>query len=357
LIAAVDGLAANSFKKWEVSVRIIIAGTVGLAAVLMASHVFAEPMLDKVKARGELKCGVGDPTPGWHSLDNNNRWVGFGVDYCRAIATAVIGDPEKVVIMPIGWAQAYEALRSGEVDVVTTSHTYRVERDTGLGVNFPTVYFYSGITVMSRKENNIKSFEDLAGATICYTSGSSDEGTVMDWFRSKGLEYNALPFDNMTAVSEAYSKGRCDAFATEPALLAGFKASYPNADDHVILSDLFAVDGIGPMVEEGDEQWTNVVRTVIFATIAADQFGINSGNVDAEADTSKNAEVLRLLGKEGEHGKHLGLSQTWALDLLKQVGSYSEIYDRNLGAKSSIKLEAGQNTLVQDGGLQYSPHF
>lgn len=336
----------------------IAAGIAGLAATLvMMSTAFAEPVLDKVNARGALKCGVGDPTPGWHSLDNNNRWVGFGVDFCRAIAVATLGDPEKVVIMPIGWAQAYEALRSGEVDVVTTSHTYRVERDTGLGINFPAVYFYSGITIISRKENDIKSFEDLAGATICYVSGSSDEGTVMDWYRSKGLQYNALPFDTITAASEAYAKGRCDAFATEPALLAGFKASYPDPDAHAILPDLFAVDGIGPMVKEGEEQWNNIVRSVIFATIAADQFGVHSGNVDDEAGASKNAEVLRLLGKEGEHGKHLGLSATWAHDIIKSVGSYSEIYDRNLGTKSPIKLDAGQNNLVQNGGLQYSPHF
>lgn len=337
--------------------RRLMTGLAGLAALLAVAQSAEASMLDKVKQRGELRCGVGDPTPGWQSLDNNNRWVGFGVDFCRAIATATLGSAEKAVIMPIGWAQAYESLRSGEIDVSTTSHTYRVERDTGLKVNFPAVYFYSGIAIMTRKQTEVKSFSDLAGATICYISGSSDEATVADWFRAKGLEYKALPFDTMTAVSEAYAKGRCDAFATEPALLAGFKASYADADEHVILPELFSVDGNGPMVAEGDEQWNNIIRSVIFATIAADQFGITSENVDAQTESSTIAEVRRLLGKEGEHGKNMGLSPSWAHDVIKQVGNYSQIYDRNLGLKSAIKLEPGLNATVSQHGLHYSPHF
>lgn len=337
--------------------KMIVAGLVGLVSLLAATGGQAATMVEKVKERGELRCGVGDPTPGWHSLDNNNRWVGFGVDYCRAIAAAVLGDAQKVAILPIGWAQSYEALRSGEVDVVTTSHTFRVERDTGLQVNFPWVYFYTGITVMTRKEVGIEAFADLAGATICHISGSSNEATVAEWYRSKGLQFKPLPFDTMTAVSEAYSKGRCDAFASEPALLAGFRSGYPDADQHAILPDLFTIDGLGPMVAEGDEQWNNVVRSVIFATIAADQFEITSKNVDEIAEKSMTAEVRRLLGREGEHGKNLGISQSWARDLIQQVGSYSQIYDRNLGAGSAIKLEPGLNTLAGRGGLLYSPQF
>ncbi|MBZ7927347.1 amino acid ABC transporter substrate-binding protein (plasmid) [Ensifer adhaerens] len=333
---------------------------VGLAAfvsLLAVSNSQAATVSEKVKERGELRCGVGDPTPGWHSLDNNNRWVGFGVDFCRAVAAAVLGDAEKVAILPIGWAQSYEALRSGEIDIATTSHTYRIERDTGLQVNFPAVYLFSGITVMTRKENEIKQFSDLAGATICHISGSSDESTVAEWFRSRDLQFKALPFDTMTAVSEAYAKGRCDAFATEPALLAGYRSSYADPDDHVILPDLFSIDAAGPMVAEGDPQWDNIVRAVISATIAADQFGINSLNVDEQFELATSAEARRLLGKEGEHGKLLGLSESWARDLIKQVGSYSQIYDRNLGMKSPTKLEPGFNALVTDGGLLFSPHF
>lgn len=331
---------------------------IGLASLLAAGTAAqAEGVLDRVKARGELRCGVGDPTPGWHSLNNDNRWVGFGVDYCRAIAAAVLGDAQKVAIMPIGWAQSYEALRSGEVDIATTSHTQRIERDTGLQVNFPSAYFFTGITVMTRKEHEIRSFEDLEGATICHISGSSDEATIAEWYRARGLKFKSLPFDTMTAVSEAYSKGRCDAFATEPALLAGFRIGYANPDEHEILNDLFSIDALGPMVAEGDEQWNNITRSVIFATIAADQYGLTPANVAEAAQNSDNASVRRLLGTEGELGKFMGLSADWGQQVITQVGSYSAIYDRNLGKDSASKIEPGFNRLVRDGGLFWSPSF
>lgn len=337
--------------------KMLGAGILGLAALMAATGAQAEGVADRVKQRGELRCGVGDPTPGWHSLDNANRWVGFGVDYCRAIAAAVLGDAKKAAIMPIGWAQAYEALRSGEIDIATTSHTRRIERDIGLQINFPTAYFYTGITVMTRKDLEIKSFADLEGATICHISGSSDEATIAEWYRAKGLEYQSLPFDTMTAVSEAYSKGRCDAFATEPALLAGFRLGYENPDEHEILSDLFSIDALGPMVAEGDEQWNNITRSVIYATIAADQYGVTAGNAAELATASENAAVRRLLGTEGEHGKFLGLAADWGLQVITQVGPYSAIYDRNLGMGSASKIEPGFNRLVSEGGLFYSPQF
>jgi general L-amino acid transport system substrate-binding protein len=220
--------------------RGLVAGIAGLAVVLAAGESIAGPTLEKIKARGELRCGVGDPTPGWHSLDANNRWVGFGVDYCRAVAVAVLGDPEKVVISPVGWPRAYEALRSNEVDVVTTSHTLRVERDAALGVNFPAPYMFSGIAAMVRKEAKIQGLADLAGATICTNNGSSEEGLIADWFKIKGLEYNALAFDGLTATSEAYAAGRCDAFATESGQLTAFKTGYAKPDEHEILPEFFA---------------------------------------------------------------------------------------------------------------------
>ncbi|TIS68562.1 MAG: transporter substrate-binding domain-containing protein [Mesorhizobium sp.] len=340
-----------------VQMKSVIAGIAGLAVISATGGAIAGPTLEKIKSRGELRCGVGDPTPGWHSLDAKNRWVGFGVDYCRAIATAVLGDPEKVVISPVGWPRAYEALRSNEVDVVTTSHTLRVERDAALGVNFPAPYMYSGITAMVRKEAGVNGLADLAGATVCTNNGSSEEGLVADWFKVNGLEYNALSFDGLTATSEAYAAGRCDAFATESGQLTAFRKGYGNPDEHEILPELFALDAMGPMVVEGDEQWNNIVRAVVFATIAADQFSINTNTVDKVLDTSTHGEVMRLLGKEGEHGRSLELSPTWSYTVLKKIGSYSEIYDRNLGAGSPIGIEPGRNVIVSKGGLLHSPYF
>ncbi len=348
----------NDSKKGNFKMKLLTTALIGLAALVTASPAArAEGVLDRVKARGELRCGVGDPTPGWHSLDNQNRWVGFGVDFCRAVSAAVLGDATKIAINPIGWAQSYEALRSGEVDIVTTSHTYKIERDTGMQVNFPTAYFFTGITVMTRKESEVRSFEDLAGATICILSGSSMEATVSEWFRAKNLPVKLVPFDTITANSEAYSKGRCDAFATEPALLAGFRQGYADAEDHEILNDLFSVDALGPMVAEGDEQWNNIVRSVIFATIAADQYGLTADNAAEIAESSDNASIRRLLGTEGELGKFMGLPADWGLKIITQVGPYSAIYDRNLGKDSASKIEPGFNRYVSEGGLLYSPGF
>jgi len=337
--------------------KILSLGITGLAVALAIAPAKADGVADRVQERGELRCGVGDPTPGWHSLDNENRWVGFGVDFCRSVAAAVLGDADRVAIMPIGWAQAYEALRAGEVDIATTSHTYRIERDSGLQVNFPTPYFFTGITVMTRKEHEVRSFSDLEGATICHISGSSDEATIAEWYRANGLSFKSLPFDTMTAVSEAYSRGRCDAFATEPALLAGFRLGYENPDDHEILTDLYSIDALGPLVAEGDEQWNNIVRSVIFATIAADQLGVTTENASDLAANSDVAAVRRLLGSEGELGKFLGLNPDWGLQVIAQVGSYSAIYDRNLGLESASMIEPGFNRIVSEGGLFYSPSF
>ena len=329
----------------------------GLSLTLCAQAATAQSMLETVQERGELRCAVGDPTPGWHSLNEDNQWVGFGVDYCRAVATAVLGDPNQIVVLPVGWAASYETLRSGEADLATTSNTFKIERDTSLGVNFPLVYFFDGTSLMVRRASGVTEFGDLAGGTICYTSGSANEAAVASWFRKNNLEFNGLAFDTMTAVSEAYAANRCDGFATEPSTLIGFKLGYTDPDEHVILEDLFSVDGFGPMVAEGDELWNNIVRTVVYATIFADTHGVNSSNVDDMLESSTSTEVLRLLGREAQHGANLGLDPLWAANVIRAVGSYSEIFDRNLGAGSAIQLEPGLNRVIANGGLLHSPTF
>ena len=333
--------------------------TLTALAVLMAAPgvAWAQSTLERVVERGELRCAVGDPTPGWHALNSDNEWTGFGVDYCRAIATAVLGDPDAAVILSVGFNAAFDSVRSGEADVITTSHTFKLEREAGLGMNFPAVYFYSGTTVMVRESLGIESFADLAGATICYTAGSANEASVSSWFRTNGLEYNALTFEALPALSEAYAGGRCDAFANEPPTLAGFRVSYDNPDEHVVLPELFAVDAFGPLVAEGDEQWTNVVASVVYSTIFADIQEVTSENVDDVLGSSNNPEILRLLGQEGEHGSSLGLAPDWALGVIRTVGSYSEIFERNLGEASGINLDRGKNTIARDGGLLHAPAF
>ncbi|KWV55149.1 hypothetical protein AS026_37885 [Rhizobium altiplani] len=323
--------------------------------LITAINAHAGVTIDKIKSRGELYCGGQAEGLGFHTPDTAGNWKGFAVDYCRALATALLNDPGKYVYKPMSFVQTFTALQTGEVDIITTSTTYTVSRDAVLGLEFPRVYFYSGNAFMVKKSANVSGPKDLSGATICNITGSTNVSSVDDYFRKNGMTYTPVNFDKIDDAFNAYKSDRCDAISQEPPVLASFRSSLGNPDDNVILDTTISKEPFAPVVLEKDPDWVNLVRQTINATITAEELGVTAANVEEIAKTSKDPEVRRLLGAEGDIGTKMSLANDWVVKVVKAVGNYGEIYDRNLGAQSVLKIPRGVNNLWSNGGLIYSP--
>lgn len=335
--------------------KVLTATAATLTLLVMTIDAHAGAAIDKIKARGEVYCGGQPEGLGFHTPDPSGNWRGFAVDYCRALATALFNDPGKFVYKPMSFVQTFTALQTGEVDIITTSTTYTVSRDAVLGYEFPRVYFYSGNAFMVKRSANVASPKDLNGAAICNITGSTNISSVDDYFRKNGMTYTQVNFDKIDDAFNAYKSDRCDAISQEPPVLASFRTSLGNPDDNIILETTISKEPFSPVVLETDPQWTNLVRQTINATITAEELGITSANVEEMAKTSQDPEVRRLLGAEGDIGSKMNLANDWVINVVKAVGNYGEIYERNLGEQSALKIPRGVNNLWSNGGLIYSP--
>ncbi|HEY4200649.1 MAG TPA: amino acid ABC transporter substrate-binding protein [Devosiaceae bacterium] len=313
--------------------------------------------LDDVKAHGAVKCGVPGPTPGFAYTDNDGKAKGFNVDLCRAVAAAIFGDPSKFETTILGPTQNLTTLAAGGIDLLVSNVTWTVNRDNGAGNEFTQVTFYDGQGFVVPKASGVTSVKDLDGATICVAQGTTTELNVADYFTAHDMKYNLLTFADWDAVRVAYDQGRCDAWSLDRSGLAARVLSLTKPDDHIILPDTISKEPLGPVVRQGDDQWAHVVKWAIYAMISAEENGVTSQNVDDELKNTKNAEVKRLLGADGDIGPKLGLSKDWAYNIIKTVGNYGEIYDRNVGEQSPLHLVRGANRLWTDGGLMIAPAF
>jgi len=311
--------------------------------------------LQTVISRGRLVCGVHTELLGFGYIDANGRNVGFDIDLCRAVAAAIFNDPEAVEFVPITAAERGPALQTGEVDMVARNMTWTSSREAQWG-NFTTVMFYDGQGIMVRADLGVTTIEELDGATICVTTGTTTELNLADAFRSRGLSFTPVTFEQTSAVYSAYEEGRCDAATSDKSQLAAVRAGFANPADHVILDITLSKEPLTPAVPAGDDQWMDVVRTVMWVLINAEELGVNSQNVDAMM-SSENPEVRRLLGVEGSFGQSdLGLSNDFAANVIRAVGNYGEIYDRYMGPNGlAFTLDRGMNRLWRDGGLIYAP--
>jgi len=311
--------------------------------------------LDAIKARGKVVCGVHTSLPGFGYLDPSGRNVGFDVDICRAVAAAVFNDPEAVEFVPITAAERGPALQTGEVDLVSRNMTWTSTRDAQWG-NFTWITFYDGQGMMVRKETGFTTLEDLNGATICVTTGTTTEQNLADAFRQRGLSFTPVTFEETSAVYGAYEDGRCDAATSDKSQLAAVRSGFANPDEHVILDVTMSKEPLTPAVPSGDDQWLDIVKTTIWVLINAEELGVTSQNVD-QMMKSDNIEVRRMLGVEGSFGQaDLGLSQDFAANVIRAVGNYGEIYDRYMGPNGlAFTLDRGLNKLWKDGGLIYAP--
>jgi len=331
--------------------------TIALGAVLglSASAAFADTLSD-VQAKGYLQCGVSPSTPGFAAPDANNEWAGLDVDFCRAMAAAIFDDPKAVRFTPLTSKERFTALSSGEIDVLSRTTTWTMSRDTNLGIDFAGTTFYDGQGFMVRKDLGVASATELSGAAICIEAGTTTELNAADYFSSNGMEFNAVVFEDQDEVVKAYDDGRCDVFTTDSSALAAERLSLANPDENMILPEIISKEPLGPSVRQGDDLWFNITRWVYFSLLESEELGINQANVD-DMLGSDNPGIRRTLGVEGEFGTAIGLTSDWAYRVIKHVGNYNDIYERNVGASTPVGIErAGSvNDLWTRGGLMYAP--
>jgi len=325
------------------------------AASFAALSAASAATLDTVKSRGHLACGVSQGLPGFSSPDDKGNWSGLDVDYCRAIAAAIFGDASKVRYTPLSAKERFTALQSGEIDVLSRNTTWTQSRDAGLGLSFAGVIYYDGQGFMVHKSLGVKSARELNGATACMNAGTTTELNLADYFRTHDMKFTPVTFEKSDETVAAYDAGRCDVYSTDQSGLYAERLKLKKPDDHVILPEIISKEPLGPSVRQGDNQWFNLARWVLFAMLDAEELGVTSKNVDAMAKESKNPEIRRLLGAEGKFGASLGVDEAWVVRIVKQVGNYGESFDRNLGIQSRLKIERGLNRLWTQGGLMYAP--
>jgi len=329
-----------------------------LAAAAVATMAYgataSATTLDDVKRNGVIKCGVSQGLPGFSNPDDKGKWTGIDVDYCRALAAAVLGDANKVKYVPLSAKVRFTALQSGEVDILSRNTTWTHTRDTALGLDFVGVLYYDGQGFMVPKKLGVKSALKLSGAAVCTNTGTTTELNVADYFRSHNMKYKVVAFEKADEVVAAYDAGRCDVYTTDRSGIAAQRTKLKNPSAHVILPEIISKEPLGPVVRHGDNQWGDIARWTLNAMIIAEELGVDSKNVD-KMKASKNPEIRRLLGVEGDTGKKLGLDAAWAYNIVKQVGNYGQIYEANVGPKTPLGLSRGLNKLWNKGGILYAP--
>jgi general L-amino acid transport system substrate-binding protein len=289
---------------------------------------------------------------GFSQPDDQNRWTGLDVDFCRAVAATIFNDPEAVRFTPLTAKDRFTALQSGEVDILSRNTTWTMSRDTQLGLKFAGVTYYDGQGFMVRKDLGVANAMELGGASVCTQTGTTTELNLADYFRSNNMEYEVVAFENNDEVIAAYEAGRCDVFTTDASGLYATRLLLANPGEHIVLPEIISKEPLGPVVQQGDDEWFNVVKWTYYALLVAEELGVNSENIDSMMD-SDNPEIRRLVGVEGSFGEAIGLSNDWAVNIIKAVGNYGEIFERNVGPDTPLEIDRGVNNLWTEGGIQY----
>jgi len=330
----------------------VSALVVAIALVVPGLAQGGESILDRVKKRGKLICGVHGGLPGFSFLSEDGKWSGFDADYGRAIAAAVLGDPDKVEFVPLKAPERFPALQTGEIDVLIRNTTWTLTRDTQVGADFAPPTFYDGQGFMLPKALGITSLEELAGASIGVTAGSTTELNLTDTMRALGIDFNPVVFEEIDTLYNSYEQGRCDVVTSDKSQLVARRQVLKDPEAHIILDATISKEPLGPVTVHGDNKWNDVVSWVVYATFFAEEHEITQANLSTFA--TDNPEIKRVLGKSGDTGKQLGLSQDWAHQVINAVGNYGEIFERNL---TPIGLPRGVNRPWTQGGLLYAMPF
>ncbi|MDQ0503948.1 amino acid ABC transporter substrate-binding protein [Xanthobacter agilis] len=327
----------------------VLAGVAALAATGASAQT-----LKSVKDRGELVCGVSKGLPGFSAPDAKGQWTGFDVDLCRAVAAAVLGSGEKVKFVPLTADERFPALQKGEVDLLSRNSTWTLDREGKLGLLFAGISYYDGQGFLVRDSRKITSALELDKSKVCVQAGTTAAGATAEYFKSNGMELELITLPDSAALVKAYEEGKCDTLTTDVSQLYALRLNMAKPADHIVLPDVISKEPLGPVVRQGDDQWFNVVKWVLYGMLNAEELGVTSSNM-AEALKSQKPDVKRLLGVEGDNGASLGLPNDFVVLVVKAVGNYGESYERNVGAASKLGIPRGINQLWSMGGIQYAP--
>ncbi|WP_136683674.1 amino acid ABC transporter substrate-binding protein [Falsirhodobacter xinxiangensis] len=335
--------------------KTVFFGTLTVAG--LAAGLASAATLDDVKARGELNCGVNPGLVGFAAPDASGNWTGFDVSLCRAVAAAVLGDPQKVRFVPTTAETRFTALASGEIDLLARNTTWTFSRDTDLSMDFAGVNYYDGQGFMVRQDLGVTSAKELDGATVCIQTGTTTELNLADYFTANGMTYTPVAIQSNAEGEQQYLAGGCDAYTTDISGLASTRAAFADPENHVILPEVISKEPLGPAVRHGDNQWGDIVRWTLNALVAAEEYGVTAANVEDMAANSPNPEIKRLLGTEGELGAMTGLPNDWAKHAIAAGGNYGEIFSATIGEETPIGLARGLNAQWTQGGLLYAQPF
>jgi len=339
-----------------------ITMTLMAATTMLAVNSYAadtKSTLESVKERGYVNCVIGNAFPGFYSLNKAGEWQGMDIDLCRGVASAVFGDASKVKFVPVQWAQSFTSIKSGKGDILSKGMTWTLSRDAAQGLDFLDTYFYDGQGFMVRKDLGVTSINELAGATVCVLTGTSSELNIADYSRTHNLDIKTVVFDDSSVRNTAFFNNNCDALTNDKSGLASQRSAAAVPSDYIILPETISKEALSFAVRQNDSEWANVVKWTFAAMVSAEELGVNSKNVDKMLAESQSPVVKRLLGTEGDLNSGLGLPKEWAYNVIKNVGNYGEIYERNVGTDSVLGLDrkGTLNELWTNGGLMYSKSF
>lgn len=326
------------------------------ALVALSSTPSLASTLESVLDRGFLSCGVNTGLPGFSSPDDRGRWSGMDVDVCRAVAAATLKDASKVKFVPLTAKERFTALQSGEIDLLSRNTTWTLTRDASLGLNFAGVSYYDGQGFMVKKDLGVKSALELDGAAICIQSGTTSELNLADYFRTNNMKFEPVVFDTTDATTKGFDTGRCDVLTSDQSQLYAVRIRLAKPNSAMVLPEVISKEPLGPVVRQGDDQWFNIVKWSLITMVNGEELGVSSANIKSSLK-SNDPNVRRLLGIEGPKGNGLGLDDDWSRRILEQVGNYEEVFERNVGTGSPLKIERGLNALWNDGGILYAPPF
>lgn len=345
----------SRMTRWMPPVAAAMMMTIGAIAGVSAVVGTAQAQtLKAVKDRGTLICGVSEGLAGFSAKDAKGAWSGFDVDFCRALAAAIFDDPSKVQFVPLNAESRFASLQSGAIDVLSRNSTWTMARETELKLIFPAVTYYDGQGFLVRRSPPVQSALELDGAKICVQEGTTSESNVADYFRANSMRYELVATTSAADAIKAYDANRCTVFTSDVSQLYAKRLDLAQPDDHVILPDVISKEPLGPVVRQGDEQWALIVKWTQFAMLNAEELGVGSKTVEQALKSEKPA-IKRLVGTEGNLGEQIGLTKDWAVRILRAVGNYGEVFERNVGTQSKLAIPRGLNHLWTIGGIQYAP--
>jgi general L-amino acid transport system substrate-binding protein len=325
-----------------------------VAAIAIIYELYDTRTLKRTIRRGEVLCGVNTGLPGFSIPDDKGNWTGFDVDFCRAVAAAIFDDPKKAKFVPLDANERFKELQSRKVDILSRNTTWNMSREENYDLYFPAVAYYDGQGFMLPRSRNIDSALDLNNSKVCVQAGTTTELNLADHFRANNMKYEEVKLPRLDEVVKAYESGKCDTLTADVSQLYALRVNLAKPSDHVILPDVISKEPLAPVVRQRDDDWMMIVKWTLYAMINAEELGVTSQNID-EALKSKKPDVMRLVGTEGTYGEDLGLTKDWAVRIIRHVGNYGEVYERNVGSESKLHIPRGLNQLWTGGGILYAP--